>query len=123
MTEINSVVALDIEKSTINNNYYRKVIATTDQMQLVLMSIKPGIEIGPEKHTDATQFIRVERGKASVIVKNMLYSLTDGSSIIIPPDTQHNVINSGNEDLKLYTLYAPPQHPHDAMEFTKGNIH
>lgn len=107
----------DIGTSTNNNTYYRNVIFTSpdDRMQLVLMSIKPGEEIGMEKHNEADQFIMVEKGSGRSVYgkdKNNLseLSLGDGSAIIIPANVWHNIKNSGNEDLKLYTLYSPAQH-------------
>lgn len=101
----------DIEHLTLKNTYYRKVINTTPTMQLVLMSIKPGQEIGREKHAETSQFIRIEGGKGVAYVGRKKYLLKDGDAIVIPPGKTHNIINTGNEDLKLYSIYAPPEHP------------
>jgi mannose-6-phosphate isomerase-like protein (cupin superfamily) len=100
----------NIEKLTLRNIYYRKVINTTENSQLVLMSIQPGDEIGREKHHNTTQFIRIEKGKGVVYIKNKRYNIKDGDAIVIPPNTYHNIINSGKKELKLYSIYSPPVH-------------
>jgi mannose-6-phosphate isomerase-like protein (cupin superfamily) len=101
----------NIEVLTVKNNYYRKVIATTDNMQLVLMSLKPGEEIGKEVHPHTSQFIRVEGGRCTAYIGRKRYIMKDGDAIIIPPGRNHNIINTGDEDLKLYSIYTPPEHP------------
>lgn len=108
---------INIEKKTRSNSFYRKVIFTTKTMQLVLMSLKPGIEIGKgpgkaggEKHSKTTQFIRIEKGTGIAIIANKKLSLKDGDAIMIKPNTYHNIINTGKTPLKLYTLYSPPEH-------------
>ena len=105
----------NIEKDTLENNNYRKVISTQSNIQLVLMSLKPSEEIGNELHDNIDQFFRIEKGKAKVIInyntkKEKTYIVKDGSSIIIPKGTYHNIINIGKKDLKLYTIYSPPNH-------------
>lgn len=115
----------NIEKLTVSNNNYRQVICTTKTLQLVLMSLPPKEEIGMEMHKNITQFFRIEKGHGIVIVKpavaeNKRYNLRDGDSIVIPPATKHNIINtSSTEDLKLYTIYAPPNHPPNTKEKVK----
>jgi mannose-6-phosphate isomerase-like protein (cupin superfamily) len=101
----------NIEKQTLNNNFYRKVIYTTPQQQLVLMSIPPGQEIGMEKHSKTTQFIRIESGKGIAKIADRKFLLKDGDAVIIPPNTLHNIISTGTQPLKLYTIYSPPEHP------------
>lgn len=102
----------NIENATLRNNRFRKVLYTTPTMQLVLMSLKPGEEIGSEVHPYTTQFIRVESGSGIAIMGNERKRLRDGISVVIPPGTRHNVTNtSKTEPLKLYTLYSPPEHP------------
>lgn len=101
----------NIERLTLNNNYYRKVLYTTTNMQLVLMSLKPEEEIGFEIHPTTSQFIRVEEGCATAIIEGKRYYLKPNDSIIIPPGASHNVINRGDIELKLYTIYTPPEHP------------
>jgi mannose-6-phosphate isomerase-like protein (cupin superfamily) len=80
-------------------------------MQLVLMSLSPGEEIGMEIHPHTSQFIRVESGMARVYIGRKMYILRDGDAVIIPPRKKHKIINNGHEDLKLYTIYSPPEHP------------
>lgn len=109
----------NIEKQTLKNNNYRKVISTTTNMQLVLMSIEEGEEIGLEKHRNASQFIRVESGTAKAIVGKSKFFLKDGDAIIVPPNTLHNIINTGAEPLKIYTVYSPPQHGKNTVEKIK----
>ena len=103
-----------VEKKTISNKAYRKVIHTTPQMQLVLMSIPVGSDIHMEKHKNTTQFIRIEKGKAQGITikngKKYKYSLKDGDSVTVSPNTYHQIVNKGKTPLKLYTLYSPPEH-------------
>lgn len=99
----------NIEKDTIINKFYRKVISTTKNLQLVLMSILPRQEIGKEKHKK-TQFIKVESGEGIAILGNKKYKLKKGYAIIIPPNKYHNIINNGKRSLKLYTIYSPPEH-------------
>ena len=109
----------NIEKNTISNNFYRKVLYThkngkNNGMQFVLMSLKPGVEIGMEVHKDHDQFIRIEKGKGKAIIKKGIvlksYKLYDGVGIIIPSGTYHNIINTGKKKLKLFTIYTPPEH-------------
>lgn len=102
---------LNIEKATLNNKNYRKVINTTPNQQLVLMSLKPNVEIGMEKHQKTTQFIRIESGKGLAIINGKKIKLQDGSIVVIPPNTLHNIINiSKTKRLQLYTIYSPPEH-------------
>lgn len=100
----------NIEKMTLLNNNYRKILHTTKNMQLVLMSINPGDDIGVEIHKKTSQFIRVEEGKCVAIIGTKRYYLKDNDFVIIPPGKKHNIINSGNIPLKLYSIYTPPEH-------------
>ncbi len=100
----------NIEKDSLENENFRKVLYTTKRSQLVLMSIKPGEEIGMEVHDDIDQFIRVEAGIGKVIIDDNEYELEDGSAVVIPAGANHNVINTGEVDMKLYTIYTPPEH-------------
>lgn len=106
----------NIEKLTIKNNNYRKVINTTKHSQLVLMSLLPKEEIGEETHPHTTQFIRIEKGHASAHIKNKKYNLKDGDAIVIPPNSNHNIINIGKGKLKLYSIYSPPEHPKNTIQ-------
>lgn len=118
----NSVFVTNIEQDTLKNQDYRRVISTTKHQQLVLMSIKPGDNIKFEIHPDNDQFIRVEQGTAVALVganKDEKYELVDGSIIVVPAGTYHQIINtSKTQDLKLYTIYSPPHHPADRVEKT-----
>jgi mannose-6-phosphate isomerase-like protein (cupin superfamily) len=110
----------NIEKETLANNNFRKVLYTGKHSQLVLMSLKPNEEIGMEVHTDNDQFFRFEKGKGKCIIDGNEYMLGDGSVIIVPSGAQHNIINtSGTEDLKLYTIYSPAHHKDGVVRATK----
>jgi mannose-6-phosphate isomerase-like protein (cupin superfamily) len=109
----------NIEKETLENKNFRKVLYTAAYMQLVLMSLKPGEDIGLEVH-GVDQFFRFEKGKGKVIIGNNEYEVKDGDVIIVPAGMPHNVINtSETEELKLYTLYAPPHHKDGIIRETK----
>lgn len=105
---------INIEQKTQSNKNYRKVLHTTSDLQLVVMSLDQGEEIGEEVH-EVTQFIRVESGNGKAIVDGKTFFLKDGISLIISPGTTHNVI-AGKNGLKLYTIYSPPQHPPGTVE-------
>ena len=101
----------NIEKDTLENNNFRKVLYTAKHCQLVLMSLRPNEEIGMEVHPDNDQFFRFEKGQGKCIIDGHEYDVTDGSAIIVPAGAQHNVINlSATEELKLYTIYSPAHH-------------
>lgn len=106
----------NIERDTLTNTDYRKVIYTTPQMQLVLMSLIPGEDIPWEIHEHTTQFIRVESGRAVIKIEDSKYLLKDGDAVVIPNGTRHYVKNTGDVELKLYTLYSPPEHPEYLIE-------
>jgi mannose-6-phosphate isomerase-like protein (cupin superfamily) len=119
-----TLLLFNIENLTRENDDYRHVISTSEQMQLVLMSIPVGEEIGLEKHLNATQFIRIEQGSARIEIGATKQQLRtregkDGLSLFVPAGFLHNVINIGKEPLKLYTLYAPPQHKAGLVQRTK----
>ncbi len=100
----------DIEKETISNDYFRKVLFTTDRLQLVIMCLNPGEDIGEEVHPTTDQFFRIEEGEGKVIVDGREINIKDGSSILIKSGRVHNIINDSNKPLKLYSLYSPPHH-------------
>ncbi len=111
----------NIEKDTLENNNFRKVLYTAKHCQLVLMSLRPNEEIGMEVHPDNDQFFRFEKGQGKCIIDGHEYSVTDGSAIIVPAGAQHNVINvSATEDLKLYTIYSPAHHKDGIVRKTKA---
>lgn len=109
----------NIEEDTINNKYFREVIFTGEHEQLVLMSLKPGEDIGEEVH-DIDQFFRFESGQGKAILEGKEYELKDGVALVVPSGTKHNIINTSNEEpLQLYTIYSSQQHPEDAKFSTK----
>ena len=111
----------NIEKDTIDNNNFRKVIYTGKHSQLVLMSLAPKEEIGMEVHTDNDQFFRFEKGQGKVIIDGNEYEVKDGSAVIVPAGSQHNVINvSATEKLNLYTIYSPAHHIDGIVRATKA---
>ncbi len=108
----------NIEQNTLENEDYRRVLYTAKNMQLVLMSLKPGEEVGEEVH-NVDQFVRIEQGDAVVILDGEKHAMEKDFSVIIPAGTKHNVINSGGTDLKLYALYAPPEHKDGVVDKAK----
>ncbi len=108
----------DIEKETKENNNFRKVLYTAKNTQLVVMCIKPGDEIGEEVH-DLDQFIRIEDGKGKAVLNEDSYEIKDDYALVIPAGVKHNVINTGEEDLKIYTLYSPPEHRDGVIHKTR----
>jgi len=109
----------NIEKVTEENNNFRKVLFTGKHMQLVVMSLKVGEDIGEEVHDSVDQFFRVEVGKAKVMIDDVEYIVDEDMVIIVPAGSKHNVINIGEEDLKLYTIYAPANHPEGTIHATR----
>lgn len=111
----------NIDERTEENSYFREVLFTGPHSQLVVMSLKPGEDIGRETHPNTDQFIRIEEGTGRAIIGEDEYELADGSAVVIPAGAEHNVINtSQNEDLKLYTVYTPPEHPDGTIHRTKS---
>lgn len=112
----------NIEKDTLNNSNFRKVLYTAKHMQLVLMTLKIGEEIGAEIHKDNDQFFRFESGEGKCIIDGNEYSVKDGDAIVIPAGAKHNIINVGsNSELKMYTIYAPPHHKDGIVRATKND--
>ena len=110
----------NIEKDTLENENFRKVLYTSKHSQLVLMSLEPKEEIGMEVHADNDQFFRIEKGNGKCIVDGNEYDITDGSAIVVPARAEHNVINvSETEKLKLYTIYSPAHHKDGIVRKTK----
>jgi mannose-6-phosphate isomerase-like protein (cupin superfamily) len=111
----------DIEKKSLENNYFREVLFTGPHSQLVVMALQPGEDIGKETHPDTDQFIRVEAGTGKAILDGQEYPLQDGSAIVIPAGAEHNIINTSSTALlKLYTVYTPPEHPAGTIHKTKA---
>lgn len=110
----------NIEDRTEANRDFRRVIFTGKHLQLVLMSVPPGEELGEEVHEDTDQFFRVEEGKAAVVVEGKERVVDDDMVFVVPAGAKHNVRNVGREPLKMYTLYAPPQHPDGTVHKTRA---
>ncbi|MFA5800278.1 MAG: cupin domain-containing protein [Candidatus Peribacteraceae bacterium] len=112
---------VNLEQATRQNNDFRRVLYTAKFSQLVLMSIKPGEEIGEEVHT-LDQFIRIEEGEGKAILDGVEYKVKSDDAVVIPAGTKHNIINtSKNADLKLYTIYSPPEHRDGVVHSTKAD--
>lgn len=108
----------NLEEETIANTYFRKVLYTDPRFQFVLMSLLPSEDIGDEVH-ELDQFIRIEAGEGEAIIDGETYALHDGSAVIIPKGARHNIVNTGGVPLKLYSVYAPAQHPDGTIHKTK----
>jgi mannose-6-phosphate isomerase-like protein (cupin superfamily) len=110
----------NIEKGTLSNNDFRKVLYTGKHLQLVLMCLKGGEEIGEETHRDNDQFFRFESGTGKCIIDGNRYDVKDGDVIIVPAGAKHNIINADSKaELKMYTIYAPPHHKDGIVRATK----
>jgi mannose-6-phosphate isomerase-like protein (cupin superfamily) len=110
-----------IEQDTLDNNNFRKVLFTGKHAQLVVMSLQVGEEIGNEVHENVDQFFRIEQGEAKFVINDNEERVAgDGDAVIIPAGTYHNVINTSGKELKLYTIYSPPNHPDGTVHKTKS---
>ncbi|MEW6722071.1 MAG: cupin domain-containing protein [Candidatus Micrarchaeota archaeon] len=113
--------AVNLEQETIRNADFRRVLYTGKNSQLVLMRLRPGEEIGMEVHGDRDQFFRFESGEGVVVIDGKENKVRDGSGIIVPAGAMHNVVNTSKDaDLKLYTIYSPPEHRDGTLHRTKG---
>jgi len=118
-------LVINIEDASEQNTYFRNTLWTGNHLQLVLMSLRPGEEIGLEKHDHTDQFLRIEEGQGLVKMGNNPNDLNiqryvrEDDAIIVPAGTWHNLINTGNKAIKLYTLYAPPEHPFGTVQQTR----
>ena len=111
---------VDIEKETTKNTDFRRVLYTGKHSQLVLMSIKPGEEIGEETHDHVDQFFRFEAGEGKVIIDGKEHRVKDGNAVIVPAGARHNVVNTSKRmNLRLYTIYSPPEHQDGIVRHTK----
>lgn len=108
-----------IEELTLKNTNFRQVLFTGKYTQLVLMSLAPGEEIGLEVHDNVDQFFRFEAGESKVVIGTDEFTVKDGDVVIVPAGSKHNIINTSSADLKLYTLYSPPNHPDGTVHKTK----
>ena len=111
----------NIEDLTEENTDFRRVLYTGKNLQLVLMAIEVGGEIGEEVHDDRDQFFRVEEGEGEVVINGQVSKIEDDDAIIVPAGARHNIINTGDELLRLYTLYAPPEHRDGTVHATKAD--
>lgn len=111
-----------IEQETKENTYFRKVLYTGEEMQLVLMSLLPGEDIGQEVHEENDQFFRFDAGEGKVVINETEYMVSDGDAIVVPKGASHNVINtSESEPLRFYTIYAPAHHKDGIVRETKAD--
>jgi len=110
----------NIDKKTRENTDYRRVLYTAKNSQLVLMNLLPGEEIGKETH-HLDQFLRFEEGLGKVILDDVEHDVSDGFAVVIPQGTRHNVINTGRTNLKLYSLYSPPEHKDGTVHKAKAD--
>ncbi|MBI5148980.1 cupin domain-containing protein [Candidatus Pacearchaeota archaeon] len=112
----------NIEKETLKNNFFRKVLFTGKYAQLVVMCLQQGEEIGNEVHKTVDQFFRIEQGEAKFVFNGKeVHIAKNGDAVIVPAGTFHNVINISNGQLKLYTIYSPPNHPDKTVHKTKAD--
>jgi len=109
----------NIEKETLANNNFRKVLFTGKHAQLVVMSLKPGEDIGLEVHKGVDQFFRFEQGEATVVIDGDEFRVSFDDVVIVPAGSLHNIKNTTSTDLKLYTIYSPPNHPDGTIHKNK----
>ena len=112
---------LNIEKETVDNTDYRRVLYTAKHSQLVLMSLNPGEEIGEEIHENSDQFFRFEAGEGKIVINGVEHIIKDGFAAVVPAGAKHNVINTGDEKLQLYAIYSPPHHQNKTVHHTKAD--
>lgn len=110
----------NLEEDTVENDNFRKVLNTTTKSQLVVMSLLPNEDIGEEVHK-VDQFIRIEQGVGKAILDGEEYDIEDDFAIVVPAGTTHNIINTGDEEMKLYTVYTPPEHKDGTIHKTKDD--
>ncbi len=111
----------NIEQLTLDNTDFRRVLYTGKHLQLVLMTLQPGDDIGEEVHDGHDQFFRIESGKGEVLIDGSRHPVEDDDAVIVPAGARHNVTNTGAAPLKLYTLYAPPEHKDGVIHPTKAD--
>ena len=111
----------NIEQLTLDNTDFRRVLYTGKHLQLVLMTLQPGDDIGEEVHDGHDQFFRIESGKGEVLIDGTRHPVQDDDAVIVPAGARHNVTNTGDAPLKLYTLYAPPEHKDGVIHPTKAD--
>lgn len=109
----------NIEKLTVENDDFRRVLYTGHNLQLVLMTLPPGCDIGEEVHPDRDQFFRIEEGCGVITIDGAENHVEDDFAVIVPAGARHNVVNNSDEPLRLYTIYAPPEHKDAVVQATK----
>jgi mannose-6-phosphate isomerase-like protein (cupin superfamily) len=110
----------NIEDLTEENDDFRHVLYTGKNVQLVLMSLKPGQDIGEETHKTHDQFFRIEKGKGEIAIDGVTHKLKSGVGIVVPAGAKHNLINTGDKPMKIYTIYGPPNHVDQLVQSTKS---
>jgi mannose-6-phosphate isomerase-like protein (cupin superfamily) len=112
---------ISLESETRKNGDFRRVLYTGKYSQLVLMSLKPGEEIGMETHSDVDQFFRFEEGEGKVVIDGVEHLVKDGTGVVVPAGAKHNVVNTSKQkELRLYTIYSPPEHQDKVVRHTKA---
>ena len=111
----------NIEKATLENENFRKVLFTAAHSQLVVMTLQPGEDIGTETHPEHDQFIRIEEGAGKAVLDGQEYEIPDDWAVVIPAGVEHNIINTGEGKMKLYTIYSPQEHKHGTIHETKAD--
>lgn len=111
----------NIERATLENTNFRTEVFTGEHLQITLMSIPVGGEIGIETHPHTDQFLRIEQGTGMAILGGQEYAIADDFAITIPAGTEHNVVNTGDVDMKLYSIYTPTEHPKGTVHVTKAD--
>jgi mannose-6-phosphate isomerase-like protein (cupin superfamily) len=111
----------NIEEQTLNNDFFRKEVFTGEHLQITVMSINPGEDIGVETHPITDQFLRIEQGSGKAIIGGQEYEVSDDFAITIPAGMEHNVINTGDVAMKLYSIYTPVEHPVGTIHATKAD--
>ena len=112
----------DIEQKTLENTDFRRVLYTGKNSQLVVMSIPPGGEIGAEVHPEIDQFLRLEQGTGKAVLDGVEHAIADKSAIVVPAGMMHNFINTGTDDMKLYSIYSPPEHKDGTVHRTRADV-
>jgi len=111
----------NIERRTVENEDFRRVLYTGEHLQLVLMTLPPGCDIGEEVHEDRDQFFRIEEGEGEIRIDGAANRVEDDFAVIVPAGARHNVINTGDKPLRLYTIYGPPEHRDKVVHKTKAD--
>ncbi len=112
----------NIETLTLGNDDFRRVLYTGHHLQLVLMTLQPGEDIGAEVHDDRDQFFRVEAGKGTIEIDGVAQPVSDDDAVIVPAGARHNITNTGDAPLRMYTLYGPPEHRRDVVHSRKTDV-